>query len=200
MLYFHLYDKETPIEESLAAIEDLVQRDLVRYFGVSNFTVDHLEQYQAMEKRLSPRCRAVAVQNRLDILRGEQADKKGVLRFCADHGVSFVPYSPLAGGLLSDRYVDLSKVGRGDRLFDEGSLSKVAEQALLARQQALAALAHEWGIELSQLALAYMLTLPGMGSLIPAASTVQQLESNAQAGKITLSEEQKMLVRAIVEL
>ncbi len=198
MLYFHLYDKDTPIDESLAAIEDLVQRDLVRYFAVSNFTVDQLKFYQAVEKRLSPRCRAVAVQNRLDILRGEQPDKQGVLRFCAANGVAFVPYSPLAGGLLSDRYLDLSKVGQGDRLFDEGTLGKLAEQAVITRQQALAALAHEWGMELSQLALAYMLTLPGMGSLIPSASTVKQLESNAQAGKITLSDEQKNQVRAIV--
>jgi aryl-alcohol dehydrogenase-like predicted oxidoreductase len=198
MLYFHLYDQETPIEESLAAIEDLVQRDLVRYFAVSNFTVDQLKLYKAVEQRLSPRCRAVAVQNRLDILRGEQADKQGVLRYCAGNGVAFVPYSPLAGGLLSDRYLDLGKVGQGDRLFDEGTLSKVAEQAIVARQQALAALAHNWDMELSQLALAYMLTLPGMGTLIPSASTVKQLESNARAGTITLSAEQRNQVHAIV--
>jgi 1-deoxyxylulose-5-phosphate synthase len=198
VLYFHIYDTVTPVEESLAAIEDLVRRDLVRYFAVSNWSVDQLLLYQAAERQFSVRCRPIAVQNKFDLLNGEREQMTGVLGFCAGGGPSFVAWSPLAGGLLTDRYLDLSKVGPGDRLVDEGSLTKMAQEAVIAKQQALATLAHTWDMELSQLALAYMLALPGMGPVIPAASSVKQLESNARAGLITLNDEQKSKVRAIV--
>jgi len=59
-------------------------------------------------------------------------------------------------------------------------------------------LSKKWGISISQLSLAYMLTLPGMGPVIPASSTVEQLESNAEAGKIVLSEEQRGEIREIL--
>ena len=62
----------------------------------------------------------------------------------------------------------------------------------------LAALAHEWDLALNQLALAYMLTLPGMGPVIPSASSVEQLESNGAAGKLTLNDEQKMRVKEVL--
>ncbi|HHV97800.1 MAG TPA: aldo/keto reductase, partial [Clostridiaceae bacterium] len=58
--------------------------------------------------------------------------------------------------------------------------------------------AKEWGMELNQLALAYMLTLPGMGPVIPSASTVEQLKSNAEAGKIVLEKSQIEKVKEIV--
>ncbi len=208
LLYFHSFDPTTPIEESLAAIEDLVQRDMVRYFGLSNFSVEQLRAYDEAASYLSPRCRAVAVENRYNLLAGEDrnwpASSAGnerpasVLEYCAQSGLSFVAWSPLAQGLLTDRYLDLSKVGKGDRLFDEDALAGVLKEGVLSKQQALAALAQEWALPLSVLALAYMLTLPGMGPLIPSASSVRQLEANARAGTTTLSEEQKARVRAVL--
>ncbi len=198
ILYFHQYDPDIPVEESLAAIEDLVRRDLVRYFAVSNFSVDQLRLYRAVEKEFSVRCRIVAVQNRFDIVRGEAPDRAGVLDYCAQAGIALVAYSPLAQGLLSNRYLDITKAGPGDRLFDEGTLGKIASAAVVDRQQRLAALARGWGMDLSQLALAYMLTLPGMGPLIPGVTSVQQLESNAGAGKVVLTGEQKSAIKSIV--
>ena len=61
-------------------------------------------------------------------------------------------------------------------------------------------MAHEWDMKLNQLVLAYMLTLPGMGAVIPSASDVKQLESNGAAGKIDLSSEQKNKIKAVLEL
>jgi aryl-alcohol dehydrogenase-like predicted oxidoreductase len=59
-------------------------------------------------------------------------------------------------------------------------------------------LAKQWGITISQLSLAYMLTLPGMGPLIPSSSTVEQLEMNAAAGKIVLTDEQRTKIKQVV--
>ena len=198
ILYFHSFDPITPIEESLETIEDLVKRDLIRYFAVSNFTVDQLKNYQEIEKKISIRTRALAVQNQFNILNGEGNEYEGVLEHAAQTGVSFVAWSPLAGGLLSDRYLDLSKVKKGDRLFDEGTLEKVINKEVLAKLNKLADLGKQWEITISQLSLAYMLTLPGMGSVIPSSSTVEQLEKNAAAGKVVLTDEQRAKIKEIL--
>jgi aryl-alcohol dehydrogenase-like predicted oxidoreductase len=190
LLYFHSYEAETPVEESLETVEDLVRQDLVRYFAVSNFTVDQLRLYAAAARGLSARCKVTAVQNKFDPLAGESPKAAGVLAWCAEHGVSFVPYSPLARGLLTNRYLDPQQARQGDRLVDEGTLAKDLEGAVLPRLQRVAALAEAWDLEVSQLTLAYLLALPGMGPMIPSATTVAQVESNAAAGRVRLSPEQ----------
>ena len=188
LLYFHSYDSLTPVEESLSAIEDLVSRDFVRYFAVSNFTVDQLRLYQLVEHHLSVRCRVIAVQNQFDIINREK-NQPGVLEHCKQTGVSFIAFSPLGRGLLTSRYLDKSKVGPGDRLYDEGTLLKDLSPETVHQLNLLADLARQNRVEISQLALAYMLQLPGMGPVIPASSNIQQLESNAAAGKLALSTE-----------
>lgn len=198
VLYFHAFDPVTPVDESLTAVEDLVRQDLVRAFGVSNFTVDQLMMYQAGEERMSIRCRVVAVQNQFNILQGESDRQPGVLDYAARAGISFVAWSPLARGLLTERYLNPSRVGPGDRLHDEGEWKGIADQQpLMAKLRRLATLAHEWGWMLNQLAIAYMLTLPGMGPVIASASSVEQLESNA-SGNVTLNEEQQRRVREVL--
>lgn len=198
ILYFHKYDPHTPIEESLVAVEDLVQRDLVRYFAVSNFSVEQLKLYREVENQLSCRSRILAVQNRFDIISGEQAGLRGVLDFCAASGISFVAWSPLARGLLTGRYLLPDKAGKGDRLFDEGTLEKDTVRAVMTKVKKLAKLSDSWGIPLSQLTLAYMLTLPGMGPVIPSSSTVEQIEMNAGAGRIHLDMQQIEKIRKVV--
>jgi len=198
ILYFHAFDPITPVEESLEAIDDLVTRDLVRYFAVSNFSIEQLLRYRCIGGSISVRTRVLAVQNQFNILDGESEQQPGVLEFCAKNGIAFVAWSPLARGLLTDRYLDPTKATAGDRLFDEGTLEADANRARMEKLSRLAELAKKWGISVSQLTLAYMLTLPGMGPVIPSASTVGQLESNAEAGKIVLAEEQKQEIAKIV--
>jgi 1-deoxyxylulose-5-phosphate synthase len=149
-----------------------------------------------LEKQFSRRVRVIAIQNHYDILNNEPAETAGALDACAQSKVSFVAWSPLWRGLITERYLDLNKVGRGDRLFDEGSLQHDATPQALAKLRRLADLAHAWGLEVSQLALAYMLLLPGMGPVIPAVSNVRQLESNAKAGTLQLAPAQVEAVRA----
>lgn len=188
VLYFHRPDPSTPVEESLETIDDLVRAGKVRYLAVSNFSVDELTELVDAAGQISRRCRPVAVQNQYNPVDGETDNHAGVLKFCAENAISYVPYSPLGRGLLTGRYLDPAKVGAGDRLHDEGSLESVADS--LDKVRALAGLAKEWDLEVSQLALAYLLTLPGMGPQIPSSSNVDQLESNARAGKIILTDEQ----------
>lgn len=200
VMYFHQFDALTPIEESLAAVEDLVRQGLIRYFAVSNFSVEQLAAYKtASSSSSSIRTRILAVQNQFDPLHGEAAERPGVLDYCAEEGISFIAWSPLARGLLSDRYLTREAVGPGDRLFDEGAVDEMLAPEVLRKLNGLASLSREWGMSLSQLALAYMLTLPGMGPVIPSSSTVEQLEANAAAGKILLTAEQTQQIRQALE-
>lgn len=200
LLYFHSWDPLTPIEESLSAVEDLVRQGLVRYFAVSNFTVEQIKAYRAVEQRSgSIRGRIVAVQNQFDILHGESQKQAGVLEQCAETGISFIAWSPLARGLLTQRYLDPEKVQPGDRLYDENTLSDDINRPTRQILRRLAALAESWEMTLSQLSLAYLLSLPGMGPAIPSSSTVAQLESNAQAGRISFSLEQKQKIAALIK-
>jgi len=194
LLYFHRFDGMTDPEESLCAIEDLIRMDAVRYFAVSNFTVETLKAYAAASP--SVRTRICAVQNAFNIIDGEKQAHAGVLEYCAKTKTSFVAWSPLGQGLLTGRYTDAAKVGAGDRLFDQKD-SHYREKDVAGKLAALAEVAKEQNLTMAQLTLAYMLTIPGMGPVIPAASKVAQLEDNAKAAAVTLSEETKAKIKAI---
>lgn len=190
LLYFHSFDPLTPPEESLLAIEDLVKQDLVRHFAVSNFNFEQLNTYQKAQSKLSVRSRILAVQNQFDLLDGEPDAFKGVLNQANESGISFIAWSPMARGLLTDKYLDLNSVGPGDRLYDEGGMDSKTSKSVMEKLNQLAALSKEWNMEISQLVIAYMLSIPGMGPLIPSSSSIKQLESNAAAGKINLTKDQ----------
>lgn len=196
VLYFHTFDPHTPAEESLMAIEDLVRQDLIRHFAVSNFSIEQLELYHSV-KGNSVRSRILAVQNQFNVLDGESSACKGVLDYAARNGLSFIAWSPMARGLLTDRYLKGNTTGPGDRLYDEGELNKI-NPTHLVKLEKLASLSREWGVELSQLIIAHMLLLPGMGPVIAASSSVKQVESNALAGKIVLTELQNQQIRNIL--
>jgi aryl-alcohol dehydrogenase-like predicted oxidoreductase len=200
LLYFHSFDSKVGIEESLAAIEDLVRQDCIRYFAVSNFSVDNLEAFNKVQSGMSVRNKLVAVQNKYDLLTGEAEDHKGVLEYASKKGISFIAWSPLAKGLLTEKYLDISKVGSGDRLFDEKILEESCSNSHILSLQTLAKLARQSGCTINQLVLAYMLGMSGMGPVIPSSSSVAQLESNAAAAKIVLSEDQKKIIGQMVKI
>ena len=190
LLWFHRPDDDVPVEESLETIDDLVRQGRIRYFGVSNFTTEQLTTYLEVQRTISHRCRPVAVQNRFDPLHGEPEGFRGVLEFCHEQDIAFVPYSPLAKGLLTTRYLDRARPGPGDRLYDEGELDDPDLDAKLQVVRRLAEVAEASEVEVSQLAMSYLLALPGMGPQIPSSSSVEQLESNAASAQITLTQDQ----------
>ena len=188
LMFFHAYENDTPVEESLMAIEDLISQDLIRYFGVSNFTVENIELYKKYSD-LFKRSKIQVVQNRYDILHKESEDFKGVLEYCVENKISFIPWGPLRQGLLTERYLDKSKVGKGDRLFDENVLDTELTSEIQDKLKSLADVAHKYDMTLQTQTIAYMLTLQAMGSMIVASSTPEQLKENAKGGKIKLNEE-----------
>jgi 1-deoxyxylulose-5-phosphate synthase len=110
-------------------------------------------------------------------------------------GMTFIAWSPLARGLLSEKYLNASHIVKGDRLLDEGIMKESLNDDNKQKLGRLSALAHQWDMKLSQLALSYMLSIPGMGPVIPASSTILQLELNVIAAKIKVTEDPKRQIR-----
>lgn len=188
LLYFHRPDDSVLAEESILAIDDLIRMDLVRYFAVSNFSVTQLKQYQQTMDRIGPslRARICAVQNSFNLIDGENPEQAGVLKYCAENNLSFIAWSPLAEGLLTDRYLQTDFVGEGDRLYDQKN-DRYLDPDIQRILKGLGEQAKKKGITLAQLVLAYLLTLPGMGPVIPSVSNLSQLEENAKVRQISLT-------------
>ncbi len=185
VLYFHHPHSCAPIDESLLAVEDLIREGAIRYFAVSNMTLEKLEEYNAfIDKNAPMRTRICAVQNQFDLLRGEADAYPGVLDYCAKKTISFVGWSPFAKGLLT---------GNPDALTSD------IDAGLTDKIKRLTSYAESMKVSLPVLTLAYMLKLPGMGPVIPSCSSVSQLEDNAHAAKLELSDAQISEIKEILK-
>jgi aryl-alcohol dehydrogenase-like predicted oxidoreductase len=187
LLQFHAPDLDCPIEETVRAIDDLIRQGLVQYWGVSNFNVAQLADFQEVADRYLC-CRLISVQNFCNVIQGERPQQTGVLDYCATHGIGHIPFSPLAKGLASSRYIDAAKVGPGDRLYDDGNLDKVRTDKALAIVKVLQDLAKQHNKTVAQIALAWLLTHPGVATVIPSCSTPEQVVENAGASGLRLSD------------
>jgi aryl-alcohol dehydrogenase-like predicted oxidoreductase len=187
LYYWHWPDPETPVEESLRTMDDLVRQGLVHYIGVSNHGVDPLQALLDLSDRKLLE-RIVAVQNRCNLLDGE--GEPGVLAFCERNGLGFVPYSPLAQGMLSSRYAEGKTPQAGDRLVDEGSLGAKRSEKAMKVVHLLGEIARAHGKTEAQIALAWLLRHPAIPSVIPTARTVKQLQENAGASGVLLTDEE----------
>lgn len=171
----HAPDPETPVQETLSALDDLVRQGKIRYVGVSNVAGWQLADavWTAEQGGLAP---VVSVQNRWSLLAREVEQE--VVPAAGHFGVGLLPYTPLASGLLTGKY------RRGEAAPAGTRLTLIPERLAAAdfdRIDALAALADGWGIPLPTLALGWLAAQPTVGSVISGARTVEQLRANVAA-------------------
>jgi aryl-alcohol dehydrogenase-like predicted oxidoreductase len=177
----HWPDPDTSAEETVRALDDLVKSGKIRYFGWSNHDAAQIEERAKVSKRLGLN-QAVSLQNYYNMLgRVEES----ITSCCEQEGIGQIPYSPLAQGLLSDKYLS-GEVPEGSRAAGNEDFQKRLTKAL-PKMQALAAFAKERESTLSQLALAWLLHQPTMSSPIIGATSAEQVRENAKAVEIKLS-------------
>lgn len=197
--YIDLYqihgpDRETPAEETLRALDELVKAGKIRYFGWSNYDAEMIGESARLSEVLGLN-RAISLQNNYSMLvRG--TEKRENPR-CVQEGIGLIPYSPLAQGLLSEKYLDGS-VPDGARAQGNEGLEKRLKETL-PTMKALAALAHARELTLSQLALAWLLHQPAMSAPIIGASRPEQVKENAKASGIKLSPEELGQIQTILQ-
>ena len=186
LYYCHRFDTETPMEETLRTLSDLVSQGKILYYGVSEeWSAARLEKAEAIIDRynLYPLTVIQPQYNMID--RYIEHDIMGV---CEAHGIGITPFSPLAQGLLTGKYKKGEPLPAGSRathqadkqinaLLTDENLSKVAE---------LEKIAADLGTNMSVLALAWILTKPCISSVITGASKVSQLENNLAATDLVI--------------
>jgi aryl-alcohol dehydrogenase-like predicted oxidoreductase len=175
----HVPDQKTPISETLGVLAELVAEGKVREIGCSNFSLAMLEEAAAAVGDGDPRF--VSVQNQYNILHREPED--GVLAECDRTGVAFLPYFPLAMGLLSGKFRSGRPLPQGTRLagMGEAAATQLSEERL-AKVQALDDLARGDGHTVLDLAFGWLLSRPAVASVIAGATSAEQINGNVAAG------------------
>jgi aryl-alcohol dehydrogenase-like predicted oxidoreductase len=175
----HTPDKETPIAETLGTLAELVAEGKVREIGCSNFNGALLTEAAAATPAGAPGF--VSVQNHYNILSREPEDE--VLEVCDRTGLAFLPFFPLASGLLTGKYKAGEDLPEGTRLtaMGEAAASQLSEDRL-AKVAALDVLAQSQGHTVLELAFAWLLTRPAVASVIAGATKPEQVAANVAAG------------------
>jgi aryl-alcohol dehydrogenase-like predicted oxidoreductase len=199
LYWFHQPDPGTPIAETLAAMNRLVEEGKVREIGCSNFSAEQLDEAArvAAAEGLRP---FAAVQNQYSLL--HRAPELGVLAACERLGMAFVPFFPLSSGALTGKYRRGLPAPAGTRLGGGGG--QPAEEALglerLAVVERLARYAEAHGHTLLELALSWLASRPAVAAVIPGATSPEQVRANtmaAEAWRLTPAEIAE--VRELVE-
>ena len=174
LFYSHRYDPETPLEETLQALVDIVRAGKALYVGISRWPLEALRF--ADEYLRSRDVPLLIYQGKLNLL-DRSPQQEGILDYCQEHGIGFISFSPLAQGLLTDRY--LNGIPADSRMSRGGSLtSEQLTPQLLSSLRELNQQAARRGESLAEMALAWILAQQGVTSVLVGASSVAQLEKN----------------------
>ncbi|HUY06293.1 MAG TPA: aldo/keto reductase [Acidimicrobiales bacterium] len=176
---YHRPDPDTPIGETLAALDEAVREGKVREIGCSNFSVEQLREAEA--KTREGAARFVNLQNNYSLLHREP--EAGVLGECVRQSIGFVPFWPLAAGLLTGKYRKGAPVPGGTRIAkmtDERRQDALSEHNLEIVEQ-LIAFAKGQGHSLLDLAFSWLLSQPSVVSVIAGASNREQMKANAES-------------------
>lgn len=174
LFYSHRFDPNTPVEETLQAMVDIVRQGKALYLGISRWPKKKLEMaIDYLDRHDAP---LLIVQDRLNML-DREPEENGTLKLCTERGIGFISFSPLAQGLLTDRY--LNGVPDDSRMAKTKFLSEdMLTPQLMAQLRQWKAEAENEGDTLAKKALKWTLSRNGVTSVIVGASSVEQLKEN----------------------
>jgi aryl-alcohol dehydrogenase-like predicted oxidoreductase len=173
----HQPDPTVPIAETLGALDDLVRAGKVREIGCSNFSAAQLQEATAIAAKGS--ARFVSVQNELSVVHREP--ERAVLPECARLGIKFLPYFPLASGLLTGKYRRGKAAPEGTRLSQGWAASRFATDEKFATAEALDAFARSRNRSLLELAISWLASHEMVASVISGATSAEQVRQNVTA-------------------
>jgi aryl-alcohol dehydrogenase-like predicted oxidoreductase len=170
----HRPDEGTPIEDTLAALHELVEEGRVRHIGSSNFSAAQIEDADriARERGLT---RFVSAQNEYSLVEREIEDE--ILPLCERLGVGMLPYFPLASGLLTGKYA------RGTEATEGRLAGREVPEARWDRLERLQQFAAERGVPLLSVAIGGLAAMPAVASVIAGATKPEQVHANVAAGE-----------------
>jgi aryl-alcohol dehydrogenase-like predicted oxidoreductase len=182
----HRWDEDTPIEETLRALDDLVTAGKVRYVGASNFAAWQLARANLLAE-LRGWTPFVSVQPHYHMF--ERGIEQELVPYCKGYGVGILPYFPLAGGFLTGKYKRGEQAPAGSRGESSDYVQKYMTDAGYARLEQLTAWAGERDKSMGELAHSWLLAQPQVSSVISGATSAEQVEANARAAGWSLSDD-----------
>jgi aryl-alcohol dehydrogenase-like predicted oxidoreductase len=190
----HSPDKETPIDETMRAFDDLIQQGKVRYIGASNYQAGELIEALWSSERLGL-ARYDCLQPKYNLI--QRSEFEAELRpLCMKHGLGVIPYSPLRGGFLTGKYRRNKPLPESKRA--DSAAKYLTEQNLKVLDR-LEEVSRNHNVTVAQVALAWMLADPVISSPIISATTTDQLSENLGSLKIKLNSEEIQILNKITE-
>lgn len=180
IFYAHRPDPQTPLEETMAALDLIVRQGKALYIGVSNFSGVQLEQAIQVRQRMNLGPITID-QQRYNLL--ERNCEQDLFGHTERNGIGVIAFSPLSKGVLSDKYLgsQLPEDSRAVNVWGKKSLHEVSSRTKLDKVQQLNLLAQQRGQTLAQMAIAWSLYHPAVTSVLIGASRVEQIEENVVA-------------------
>lgn len=178
LYYIHFPDDNTPKDQAVAALQELKEQGKIKAIGVSNFTLGQL-------KEANKDGYVDVVQLEYNLLHREN---EAVLQYCVDHLITFIPYFPLASGILAGKYDENTKFS-DHRTTRRDFIPGVFEENV-RRVKALESLAAAHQTSIANIVLAFYLTRPAIDVIIPGAKRAEQVIENIKAADIVLSDDE----------
>ena len=180
IFYHHRPDPSTPLEETMSALDAIVRSGRALYVGLSNYPAPLLRHAAALLRQLGTPC--VIHQPRYNLF--DRGPENGLLDALVDEGIGCIPFSPLAQGMLTDRYLD-GKIPAGSRASKAGTFLKpeMITDTVLQRVRALQVIAQERGQPLAGLAVRWLLQRPAVCSVLIGASRPSQIDDAINAAQ-----------------
>jgi aryl-alcohol dehydrogenase-like predicted oxidoreductase len=191
----HRWDAETPIEETMKALDDLVRAGKVRYIGASNFSGWQLTHANAVAE-LKEWTNFVSIQPHYHLF--EREIEKELIPVCDYFGIGILPYFPLAGGFLTGKYKEGQPAPEGSRGESSEYVQRYMTSENYAKLAALTAFSEEQDHTINELAHAWLLAHPMVSSVISGATKVEHVKANAAASEWILSTDDVSAVNEII--
>ncbi len=191
----HWHDPDTPIEETLRGLDDLVKQGKVRYFGTSNFSAMLLSEtlwtsrFHNLNRSVSEQCYYNLLHRRVEL---------EVVPYCAANGLSVIPYFPLESGLLTGKYTRNAPIPEGTRMASDDFYRRSLTDENFDKVEKLSAFAEGRGHTVGELAITWLLTNPTVCSVISGATRPEQVVKNVKAADWVLTPEDLKAVDEIV--
>lgn len=182
----HSYDDDVPLEETLAAFDEVVRAGKSRFIGVSNWSGEQIRHGVEL-CREHGWAKPVSSQPEYSLLHRDP--EQDVIPVSRENGISQIVYSPLAQGVLTGKYAPGAEASEGTRASARAEWMEFLSDEVLERVQRLQPIADRLGITMAQLALAWVLHEPNVGAAIVGASRPDQLRDNAAASGVELDDE-----------
>lgn len=197
VFYCHRYDEDTPLDETLRAIDDLIRQGKILYVGVSEWSAAQIQEAVAIaDKYLLDRI--IVNQPQYNMLHRDIEDE--IIPVCEKNGISQVVYSPLAQGVLTGKYRGgtIPTGSRGANSQVNSWVKNIINGIVSTKIDRLEEFANELGVTLPELALSWILRQHNIASTLVGATNPEQIEANAKASDLVLGFEEIKRIEAIL--